>query len=191
MGKYSKDYKFSLTAGALLLDEMILVNQWLLDNEVSIDKFQLEVLGKDRLKTSKREFAEIKIRINSLSEVERLFLSETTMENKKLICYLSCIRSYRIFREFIDEILIDKLSIFDFNVTDYDYQKFFNDKADQNAKIEQLAQSTKDKVKQVTFRILTQAGLLDDQKNRTIIKPFLDFSIQGLLSADDLKYLLQ
>lgn len=191
MEKYNNEYKFSLTAGSLLFDEMVLVNQWLLDNDESIDKFQLENLGKERFKTSKREFAEIKIRMNCLSLNERMFLSQTTIENQRLLCYLSCVRSYRIFREFIDEVIIDKLSIFDYTISEYDYQKFFNDKADQNQKIDYLAQSTKEKVRQVSFRILIQTGILDSLQSKTIIKPFIDFSLQSLLEEDDLKYLLQ
>lgn len=191
MGKYINEYKFSLTGGSLLLDEMILVNQWLIENNATIDQFQLENLGKDRIKTSKREFAEIKLRIGQLSSEERKLLSGGTYDIQKLIAYISCVRSYRILREFIDEVILDKLSIFDHNLTDYDYQKFFNNKADQNPRIEKLADSTKDKVKQVTFRILVQAGIIDDIKTKTIIKPILDYPLQSILREDDLKYLLQ
>lgn len=191
MSKYINEYKFSLTGGSLLLDEMILVNQWLIDNDATIDQFQLEDLGKDRIKTSKREFAEIKLRIGQLSLEERDLLNEGTYDVQKFIAYIACVRSYRILREFIDEVLLDKLSIFDNNLTDYEFQKFFNDKADQNPKIEKLADSTKEKVKQVIFRILVQAGLIENIKNKTILKPILDYPLQSILSEDDLKYLLQ
>lgn len=191
MSKYINEYKFSLTGGSLLLDEMILVNQWLIDNDATIDQFQLEELGKDRIKTSRREFAEIKLRLGQLSKAEQELLNVSTLVVQKLIAYIACVRSYRILREFIDEVLLDKLSIFDYNLTDYEFQKFFNNKADQNPKIEKLADSTKEKVKQVIFRILVQAGLIENIKNKTILKPILDYPLQSILSEDDLKYLLQ
>lgn len=47
----------------------------------------------------------------------------------------------------------------------------------EGASIQSLSENTRRKVKQVTFKILEQAGIIDSVKNRKIIKPLLNDNI--------------
>ena len=51
----------------------------------------------------------------------------------------------------------------DLNLSTFDYDAFFNRKADWHEELDQLTDSTRDKLKQVLFRMLREAELVSDE----------------------------
>ena len=150
-------------------------------------------MGKERYKTSQREFREIKARLECLSRDEIRLLSEGPFEEQKLISFVSFARLYRFFYEFMIEVVVEKILVFDYTLTEMDYNVFFNRKAVDHPEVEKLTTATQNKVKQVVFKVLEQAGIINNIQERIIQAPQLSPSFVALLSAtnpQDVKLLL-
>lgn len=174
-----------------MVDEMVTMAKFMLDNKLSLDKLDSSVLNKERQATSEREFLELSIRFEKLSNREIEALSTMTLENQRLLCFISCLRTYDFIKEFMEEVVLINIQLLKYTLDDLDYTVFFNRKALEYNQIESLSDSTKYKVKQVTFKMLEQAGLIDSVYSRKIIIPYLSPQLDDLLSTEDKKYLLQ
>ena len=82
--------------------------------------------------------------------------------------------------------------MFDFYLTDMDYNAFFNRKALDHPEADNLTDNTKAKIKQVCFKVLEQGGLINNRKERKIIVPILSQRLSSLLEdkRQDLQLLL-
>lgn len=182
-------YRFSFTAASLMGAEMIDLATELVENDLTLDELSATSLNRARAKTNEREFKELKIRLKSLTEKELEALTYLPREERVLLCYIACIRVYRLFREFIDEVVLDNITIFKFFIDDLDYNTFFNLKATEYTEVDNLADSTRYKIKQVMFKIMEQAGLIDNIKDRNILLPYVSPQLKGVLIKDQWHYL--
>lgn len=167
-------YRFSFTAGALLHEEMILAANDLIDKNFDLDQLSASVLNKERSKTNKREFAEVTLRLKTLENKEVELLAKGSLTLSKQIALLACIRAYSFIRDFFIYVILDKVSLFDFSLTERDYISFVRNRELEHPELEALADSTKYKVKQVLFKILDQAELIDSIKSKHINPNFLE-----------------
>jgi hypothetical protein len=174
-------YRFSFTAASLMPMELIEYAKILVGNGFIIDDLQHQSLNKDKAKTGKREFAELKIRLSTLSKDELLLLAESDIATQKLISYIACCRAYSYIREFVMEVVLEKVSLFDLQITEIDYNAFFNKKCIDHDELEDLAITTKAKIKQVVFKILQQAGFIDSVKSKKIIIPIVDTRLENII----------
>jgi hypothetical protein len=51
--------------------------------------------------------------------------------------------------------------------------------------LEQLAETTKAKIKQVILKVLHQAGLIDNIKDRNILVPIVDRKLEQIIAETD------
>lgn len=192
MGGINK-YRFSFTAASLMLVELIEYAKILVGNGFIIDDLQHQSLKKEKAKTGKREFAELKIRLSTLSKGELELLAESDIATQKLISYIASCRAYSYIREFVMEVVLEKVSLYDHQITEIDYNAFFNKKCIDHDELEGLADTTKAKIKQVVFKILQQAGLIDSVKSKKIILPIVDTRLENIIketNPSDLALLL-
>lgn len=185
-----QNYRFSLTGASLLVSEFVELAKALKDSDYDFQNFANDGIKRDREATRKRELSELILRLKQLSNDEMLFLTETRVENQKLITFLANVRLYRILREFIEEVVWDKLGVFDDQLSHRDFANFIYNKSLIHPEIENLTELTIKKVQQVIFKMLEQAGLIDSVKSKKIQVPFLDYELQNLISNSDKKYLL-
>lgn len=186
-------YRFSFTAASLMLNELIVYAKQLVDDEILIEHLTADIMNRGRSKTNKREFAELLIRLQTLSPQELAILSNGTNDDQKLIAFIAFSRAYAIFRDFINEVIHEKISLYDYVITDRDYNSFISRKSIDHDELNELADSTKAKIKQVMFKVLHQAGLIDNIKKRSIIIPIVDWSLEKAIAETnpfDLKLLL-
>jgi hypothetical protein len=165
----------------------------LIENDYRINTLKHESLNKSKAKTGVREFAEIKLRLSCLSKEELGLLAESDFSNQKLIAYLSCCRVYAYLRDFVTEVMMEKVALYDYQLTDRDYIAFFNRKSIDHLELEVLADSTKAKIKQVIFKILQQSGLIDDVQSKNIVIPIVDAQVLNVIkktNPNDLALLL-
>lgn len=174
MTNISSKYRFSFTAGALLHEEMVLAANGLIHHDFKLERLSASVLKKDRSKTNKREFAEVALRLKTLDDKEIEFLAKGSIVLSKQVALLACVRAYSFIRDFFSYVILDKVSLFDFSLTERDYISFVRSRELDHPEFEALADSTKYKVKQVLFRIIDQAELIDSIKSKNINPNFLD-----------------
>ena len=174
-------YRFSFTAGSLMVVELVDYAKILIDNGYKLDDLHHQTLNKDKSKTSKREFAEIKIRLSTLSKGELDLIADSEISTQKLLSYIACCRAYGYLRDFVIEVMLEKVSLYDHQITELDYNAFFNKKCIDHDELEDLADTTKAKIKQVVFKILQQAGLIDGIKSKKIIIPIVDTRLENII----------
>ena len=162
-----------------------LVLQGLKDDEIkklAVEDNIFQVATKDR----KKAIASITLkRINVLNEhlLQRLVYGD--VETGKLIVLYAIMKTDRLFFEFMNEVFREKLIIKDYIIADKDYNLFFDRKKEQSERVGSWADSTFYKLKQVYNRILFEAGLIKINKDRKIVKPFLEQSLIDHLKRRD------
>ncbi len=186
-------YKFSFTALSLKIRETISLAQKLKNEDISLDELSPKDLSDSRGVTSKRKFQELIRRLNQLSDEEMELLAFGNQEVQKQVCLIAFARYYRFFYEFVTEVMLDKILVFDYELTDRDINSFVSRKSIDHPELESLAETTRKKVIQVLWKVLEQSELINSVKDRKIIPPFLDERLERLLAKSnpsDLKIFL-
>jgi hypothetical protein len=167
----------SFTAGALLQRASLAVarievevGDWNTVRERVLDE---NLLKMRTVSASKRILREVVSRLKHLTEAQRaLLLTGTRVEQKHLLWLAICNR-YRFIYEFAVEVVREKFLRFDLTLTYDDFDIFFNNKAEWHPELENLAESTRKKLREVTFKMMREADLLteDDQILPAMLTP--------------------
>ncbi len=162
-----------------------LVLQGLKDDQIK--KFAVEDnIFQVKTEGRKKAIASVTLnRINVLDEDLLQRLVHGDVETGKLIVLYAIMKTDRLFFEFMNEVFREKLIIKDYKITDKDYNLFFDRKKEQSERVGAWADSTFFKLKQVYNRILFEAGLIKINKDRKIVKPFLDQSLIDHFKSKD------
>lgn len=185
-----QEYRFSMNGISLLLSDFLEIAEALKYAEFDYDKISYFEIKREREATRKRELFELKLRLKQLSKKEIRFLTETRKENQKLITFLANVRAYRILREFLEDVVLDKIMVYDDQLSYRDFTNFIYNKTLLYKELENISEIMIKKIRSFIFKMLEQAGLIDSVKSKKIQIPFLDFEMQNLLSQADQKYLL-
>ena len=179
-------YDFSFTASSLRLNEMLLVARAYHD-DVEVD--YTNDLGGGKSSTGKRMLSEFKKRISHLTPAQVEVLLNSDLVTQKQLTLVSVCKSYSFIREFIVEVVREKVLVYDYQITDGDYISFYRRKFDLHEEMDSLTELTEKKIKQVTFKILEQAGLINDIKNRIIQPQIIDYKLIKALVQDNPNWL--
>lgn len=154
-----------------------LVLQGLTDDEIK-KKAVDENIFQVNTETRRKEIVRIVLRrVKVLDEFLMKKLAYGDVETGKLITLYAIMKTDRLFFEFMNEVFKDKLIVKEETIEDKDFNLFFDRKKEQSKKVASWDDYTFYKIKQVITRILYEAGLISDKKERKIIKPFLDQAI--------------
>jgi len=160
----TKSYRLSFTFGGLLIPESVeIAERYLVNgdwNKTKEEALNNEILKKTRRSSRFRYFREIRERLKLAHNWELELIVHADLSIQQLVLFLIVCRYYRFIREFFVEVVYEKLRMNDFILMDYDYPTFFERKVDKHPEIRDLSDTTKQKIQQVTIRILREAGLL-------------------------------
>lgn len=175
-------YEFSLTGSSLRVNEMILfatkyINQGLLE------------FKSDKGTTNKRMVSEFKKRIDNLTVSQQELLLNSNFSNQKQLAFLSACKTYSLLRDFVIEVVREKYLIMDFNLSDTDYISFIRRKEINHDELANLTDQTQAKVKQVIFKILEQAGIIDNVRDKEIQLQLLQESTKKSIIEDNPEWL--
>lgn len=179
-------YDFSFTASSLRLNEMLLVARAHHDG-VEVD--YTNDLGGGKSSTGKRMLSEFKKRISHLTRAQLEILLNSDLVTQKQLTLVSVCKAYSFIREFIVEVVREKVLVYDYQITDGDYISFYRRKFDLHEEMDSLTELTEKKIKQVTFKVLEQAGLINDIKNRIIQPQIIDYKLMKALVQDNPNWL--
>lgn len=178
-------YNFSFTALSLKVNEMVKVaktlNEGLLMNETDF--------GNGKQKTGHRKLIEIEKRLNNLTEKELHLLISGDFMIQKQMAFLSVCKSQKFIRDFVVEVLREKFLVFDYQITEGNYISFYRRKLELHPEMEKLTEITEYKIRQVTFKILEQAGIIDNIKTKIIQPQVLDYEVIKTIVADNKEWL--
>lgn len=160
-------YTFGFNAASLRLNETINIERVFREGgyaDYNAITAKEDIIGKGNTKTSKREFHELIKRLDALTSFERDILVDSDLTSQQQMAFLGVCKHYLFIREFVLEVLREKMLVYDSQLTESDYLSFERKKE----ALEQLADSSRKKVKQVLLKILEQAGMIDNIKSRKI-----------------------
>ena len=164
-------YDFSFTAASLRLPEMIMVARHLSDGK-EVD--YVNDIGNGKSKTGKRMLAEFTKRIAQLTPQQLEILTDGSFDSQRQIAFLSVCKTHDFIRDFTVDVLREKLQVYDYNITEGNYISFFRRKMELHTEMEELSDLSVAKVKQVTFKILEQSGIIDSTKTKVIQPQLLE-----------------
>jgi len=164
-------YRMSFTTGGLFQRESMLLAELyteLGDWELVRAKVISENLIQARTESSmKRLSLEIVGRLSTLDNPELQLLVDGTDTEQKHLVWLSICRHYLFVGEFANECLRESHLMLKPSLDYSDFDTFFTRKADWHPELEKLKDSTRKKLRQVLFKILREAKLLDEDRRIT------------------------
>lgn len=183
-------YNMSFTAGAALLNETCIVAKALLecngDWEATQDKtFANNLMEKNKPSTMRRTFFLVKQRLMSLNADELKVLSDGSVDEKRVIALLAICKTHTFVFEFIAEVVRSCFYGLKEKVSNGDFNSFFNDERYVHPELEKMTDNSVAKVRQVTFRILEQLGIIDSAKNGIIRRPYVPSNIEKTIVQDN------
>lgn len=179
-------YSFSFTASSLRLKEMVLMAKHLAEDK-AFD--HVGELGKGKSTTGKRMLFEFNKRLDSLTTEQLNLLVEGDLTTQKQIAFLAICKTYTFFRDFVLEVLREKYLIFDYEITEGEYLSFYRRKNELHPEMYKLTNQTESKIKQVTFKVLEQAGIIESVTNKIIQPQLLEEKVINAILKDNPEWL--
>jgi hypothetical protein len=107
-----------------------------------------------------REYQELQPRLAQLTQMQLELLVEGNPKEQKKLLWLAICKRYEYIQEFASEVVHEKFLKMDFQLTAYDYDSFYNHKADWHPELDGLTDTTREKMKTRIFRMLTEAEII-------------------------------
>ena len=179
-------YNMSFIGGGLLHHESVKLAALYLDLgdwDSVRDKVMTENLLQTRtLNTLKRIYGEIFSRLCVLNSSELELLVEGSHQEQAYLLWLAVCRRYRFIADFAVEVLRERYITLKTNLTHEDFNSFLNRKSEWHSELDEIAPSTRYKLRQILFKLLREANLLtaNNMIHAVILSPrLLDMIYQG------------
>lgn len=157
-------YPLSFTAAGLSRRESVQLavlylelGDWSLVRERMLDDNLLQVRTRSALLRIGRE---ILSRLQQLDHNQLSLLVEANAQDQGYLLWLAVCRRYRFVADFAVDVLHERSINLMPDLSHSHFDTFFNRKAEWHPELEQLADSTRLKVRQILFRMLREAGLM-------------------------------
>lgn len=187
-------YSASLTSDAFLYYELKQVLKLKIDgfsDKEIRDKVMNENIFQYKSKeSSKRLISSIFTRIKVLDDILIKMLLEEPMDTGKIINLYTIMKTSRLFYDFMNEVVREKLE-FNYDVLEKkDINIFFTGKAEQDEIVAGWSETTKRKLKQVILKILSEANILDDTKSCKLSRLIIPIELKDyIIDLGDKEYI--
>ncbi|MEC1759878.1 DUF1819 family protein [Schinkia azotoformans] len=162
------DYSATLTGASFLLYELKQVlklkKQGLYDAEIKKKVIEENVFDYKVTSSLKRIVPSVIRRANALDNQLQEWVLNNPLEEGKIINLYAIMKTDRLFFEFMNEVIREKLEANNYLLEKKDLNVFFISKAEQNEKMAKWTELTVNKLKQVYLKLLYEGGLLKDKK---------------------------
>lgn len=185
------NYKISFTTGGLFYHEATkTVELYFQLKDWSLVKAQIHnenMLKTRTLSSLKRTARELVQRLEVLTDDQLAILADGSRQEQNHILWLAVCKQYRFVHEFAVEVVREKFLRLDLEISYRDFDIFFNTKAEWNEGLDQIKESTRKKLRQVLFRILTEAEIISS--NLMIQPVMISPRVARAICDDDASYL--
>ena len=179
-------YLLSFIGASLSINESVTIAEVyfeLKDWDAVKAKVKGENLIQARTKSSlRRVYQELSPRLQALSIAQLELLVEGNYQEKKQLLWFAICKRYVFIRELAIEVLHEKYLRLDYELTEFDYEAFFNRKADWHPELDKLEDTTRKKIRQRVFWLLRESDLITD--GRIIIPTILSNRVIKALAPD-------
>jgi len=182
-------YDLSFTALSLGAKELSIAAKILLETD-SLEQtknrlIEENLLQKKSLSTNKRIVSEVIKRVANLTKDELATMAESDFSTQRTIALVSALKSYGFIYDFCVEVLRRKYLLFDTELYESDWEQFVDSKKIIDHKLQSATENTINKLKQVTYLMLCEAGVLSDKKPRYIYSPILPTFVAQIIYDDN------
>ncbi|SMF90216.1 Putative inner membrane protein [Paenibacillus uliginis N3/975] len=186
-------YSATLTGAAFMLYEfkkvLSLLHEGRKESEikeivVSQNLFQYEVTS-----SLKRSLPSILRRVDTLDDTLKTMVLKESLEIGKMINLYAIMKTDRLFFEFMNEVIREKLESNNYLFEKKDLNLYFASKAEQDPGVAGWTEKTVNKLKQVILRILLESGILKDKKTGELSRLMMEEQLkQHLIQIGDIAY---
>jgi len=185
-------YILSFTAASLRLNEMVKIAS-VVENNENIDIYEIKKSGlvftSVKARTTEREFREIQKRLEKLTPQQMGILANGDLVAQKQIAFLAVCKHYAFIRDFTVDVIRDKALVFDYQINESDFNSFISSRIQLHPELDEFSESTIKKAKQVMYRILEQAGIINNATDKQIQPQLLQKEIIESVVADNKEWL--
>lgn len=125
-------------------------------------------------------------RMKTLNTGQLSLLVAGTRQDQQQILWLAACKQYPFAREFAMEVVREKYLRFDWNVSYADFDAFYYAKCEWRKELARITESTRKKLRQVLFLMMTQAEILSPA--RVIIPTVFSRPVARAIAEDDPGY---
>ena len=176
----NEPYRLSFTFGGLLHLETVIIAQryrelpdW---EDLKSEAIHGELLRKTRASSRYRYFREIRDRFSAAWPFEMELIAAESSESR-LVSFAICCRYYRILGDFVREVVRDKIAMHEKSLGLSDYYHFLEAKKLLHPELMTISETTRAKLRQVTFRMLAEGTLLEKGRGHLIRIPSVPESL--------------
>ncbi|WP_336274628.1 DUF1819 family protein [Vreelandella indica] len=186
-------YRISFTSGSLYHRESVMLVELYLSVQ-DWDGVRDQALSSNLLQartesTAKRTCREAIARLKTLRDAEITFLSDANHQDQAHLLWVAVCRLYRFMADFAVEVVRERYISMKLDLSFEDFDAFYNRKSEWHDELDKASASTRDKLRQVSFRMLWEAGLLS--KANTINTVLLSPGLTDLIlrnNPDEFRY---
>ncbi len=157
-------YSMSFTTGSLFHRESVSLAKLFLElnnwNAVRDKVISDNILQSRTLNTLKRVCREIISRLKTLNAEELAYLVATSYQEECYLLWLAVCRRYNFIADFAVEVLRERYITLKADLSYEDFDSFFNRKSEWHVELNEIRPATKNKLRQVLFKMLREADLL-------------------------------
>ena len=126
----------------------------------------------------------------TLTQPQILLLAQATAEDRAAISWLAACKQIRFAFEFATEVLRDKLVAHDPVLRHSDYEAYVENKSLAHPELARLTASSRNKIRQVLLKMLSEAGILKPGTALgSIERPVLSNSVVASITSDTSSWL--
>ncbi len=160
----TEKYSMSFSTGGLFHQESVNLAGLYLEKG-DWKKVRDEVIAKNLLQartaaSSKRRSREICSRLSHLNKDELELLVEGDHQEQAYLLWLAVCRHYRFIYEFSAEVIRERFLTLRYDLSYEDFDVFFNAKMEWHEELEKITSTTRNKLRQVMFKMLRESELL-------------------------------
>jgi hypothetical protein len=169
-------YSFSFITGALLATESAALVPLLAQGKawpsIEADAAQDNLLKSRTAASRLRLLREIKYRLSALTEAEVDFLVGAGNQDLRALLFIGICRHFSFIQQFVMTVLRPKALALDFKIMPSDFTGFMHRESREHPEIEALTDKSVAKIRQVLFRMLAEASLVDSTRS-LLLTPFI------------------
>ncbi|MCG5516452.1 MULTISPECIES: DUF1819 family protein [unclassified Ectothiorhodospira] len=172
-------YRISFTSGSLYHRESVKLAELYLSlrdwEEVRAQALRDNLLQARTESTAKRTCREALARLQRLNDRELAFLPEANHQDQAHLLWVAVCRLYQLIADFAVEVIHERFIMMNLDLSFEDFDAFYNRKSEWHDELDNASASTRNKLRQVLFRMLREAGLLGKDKtiNAVLLSPRL------------------
>lgn len=179
------NYSMSFTRGTLFLHESLTMlelqprfNDW---NKLRRHVVEGNLLQARTLRSLQDTCGEVISRVKLLTPEEREWILEASGREQAYLLWVAKCRRYPFIAEFAAEVLRERFLNLHYEISTDDYETFFNRKAEWHPELDKLTDLTRQKLRQILFKTMREAGLIN--ADHTIIPVILSTDFVSLLCS--------